>query len=231
MGLVVVFGSVLSHTQLFLQPIPELTSLCGPFLDFCYFSLSLRDISKPFDSVYVSFYKGIGGIAGAMLLGNEEFCSESRMWLRRFGGNLYTLLPYVISARAGFQARASGEGDGPTFAEKRDKIRRIVKRLSSDDAVRAEVTFDPAIPETNMVHGFVRSPLDDCQEAVDAVCKQSGVKVLSRVRAITKDEEESTAFECRFEWTMGDANAAVPDESFVASWKELARVLAAKAEE
>ena len=108
------------------------------------------------------------------------------MWLRRFGGNLYTLLPYAISAWKGFKARGLGEGGGPTFAEKHDKIRRILKRLSSDDAVSALFTFDPAIPETNMCHGFIRSPLDDCQTAVDTICEQSGVKVLSRVRAITK---------------------------------------------
>ena len=166
-----------------------------------------------------------------MLLGNKEFCSEARLWLRRFGGNLYTLLPYVISAWAGFKARGLGEGGGPTFAEKRDKIRRLVKKLSSDDAVRAKVTFDPAVPEANMVHGFVRSPLDVCQEAVEAVCKQSGVRVLSRVRAITNDEKEAMAFGCRFEWTMGDANSMVPDEIFVEKWREIALMLDAMAEE
>ena len=123
-----------------------------------------------------------------------------------------------------------GEGGGPSFAEKRDKIRRIVAKLSSDDAVRAKVTFDPAIPETNMVHGFVRSSVDDCQEAVDAVCKQSGVKVLSRVRAIAKYEQEHSTYGCRFEWTMGDANAAIDDNIFVQSWRELALTLAANVE-
>lgn len=166
-----------------------------------------------------------------MLLGNKEFCSEARVWLRRFGGNLYTLLPYVISARAGFKARILGESDGPTFAEKHEKIRRLVNRLSSDDAVGALVTFDPSVPETNMVHGFVRSSLDDCQKAVDAICKQSGVKVLSRVRAITEAEIECSAYGCRFEWTMGDANSAVPDETFVEKWREVARMLDARIEE
>lgn len=189
-------------------------------------------MTMPFDSVYVSFYKGLGGLSGAMLLGDLDFCSEARVWLRRFGGNLYTLLPYAVSAWAGFKARGLGEGGGPTFADKRDKIQRIMKRLSSDDAVSGLVTFDPAvIPETNMVHGFIRSPLDDCQKAVDAICKQSGVKLLSRVRAIRKDEKESKAYGCRFEWTMGDANAAVPDETFVESWRELAKMLAPNTEQ
>ena len=166
-----------------------------------------------------------------MLLGDKEFCSEARVWLRRFGGNLYTLLPYVTLAWAGFKARGLGGGDGPTFVEKRDKIRRIVAKLSADDAVSGLITFDPAIPETNMVHGFIRSPVDDCQKAVDTVCKQSGVNVLSRMRAIAKDEKECPTYGCRFEWTMGDANSAVPDEIFVEKWREFALILNTKAEE
>ena len=166
-----------------------------------------------------------------MLLGDKEFCSEARVWLRRFGGNLYTLLPYAVSAWAGFKARGLDKGDGPTFAEKRDKIRRIVTKLSADDTVSALVTFDPAIPETNMVHGFIRSPVNHCQKAVDVVCKQSGVKVLSRMRAIAKDEKECPTYGCRFEWTMGDANSAVPDEIFVETWREFALILNTKAEE
>jgi len=195
-------------------------------IHFIHSSLSLREITKPFDSVYVSFYKGLGGISGAMLLGSEDFCSEARIWLRRFGGNLYTLLPYAVSAWAGFKTRGLGEGGGPTFVEKRDKIRRVIKTLSEEDNVGSLVTFDPAIPETNMVHGFVRASLEDCQKAVDVICNRSGVKLLSRVRAITKDEKEESDYGCRFEWTMGDANAAVPDETFVESWRELAQVLA-----
>lgn len=49
---------------------------------------SLSDIAAKFDSVYCSFYKGIGGMTGAVLLGNDDFCAEARVWLRRFGGNL-----------------------------------------------------------------------------------------------------------------------------------------------
>ena len=46
-----------------------------------YEGKSYADIAALFDSVYVSFYKGIGGIAGAMLLGDEAFIAEARVWL------------------------------------------------------------------------------------------------------------------------------------------------------
>merc|ERR1719276_761218 len=41
---------------------------------------SLSELADPFDSFYISFYKGLGSISGAMLMGNKEFCDEARVW-------------------------------------------------------------------------------------------------------------------------------------------------------
>ena len=63
------------------------------------------EIAALFDSVYVSFYKGVGGIAGAALAGPADFIAEARVWLRRHGGNLVHLYPYVLAARVGLRER------------------------------------------------------------------------------------------------------------------------------
>ena len=34
---------------------------------------SPAEVAALFDSVYISFYKGFGGLSGAMLLGSERF--------------------------------------------------------------------------------------------------------------------------------------------------------------
>ena len=68
-----------------------------------YYQRSLAEIAALFDSVYVSFYKDIGGIAGSVLAGPEDFVAEARTWIRRAGGNLYSLYPYVLAARAGME--------------------------------------------------------------------------------------------------------------------------------
>ena len=48
---------------------------------------SIDEIAALFDSVYVSFYKGVGGITGAMLFGSSsDFLDEARTWLRRCAG-------------------------------------------------------------------------------------------------------------------------------------------------
>jgi len=68
-----------------------------------YYDRSMGEIAGLFDSVYVSFYKDIGGIAGSVLAGPDWFVRSARTWVRRAGGNLYSLFPYVLAARAGMK--------------------------------------------------------------------------------------------------------------------------------
>ncbi|MEH6634563.1 MAG: beta-eliminating lyase-related protein [Halioglobus sp.] len=68
-----------------------------------YYGRDMAEIAALFDSVYVSFYKDIGGIAGSVLAGSADFIASARIWIRRAGGNLYALYPYVLSARAGME--------------------------------------------------------------------------------------------------------------------------------
>lgn len=188
-------------------------------------SMTLPQVTAPFDTVYVSFYKGLGGISGAMLLGSSSFCAEARLWLRRFGGNLYTLLPYATSAWAGYRLKigrpdGNGDGEGLTFFEKREKLRRVVKALSQDDIVQRMVTFDPAFPETNMVHGFIKASSEECEKALDLLVVSHKIRVLGRVRTIRKEEKESEqGYGCRFEWTMGDSNGAIADSTYIEGWE------------
>jgi threonine aldolase len=71
---------------------------CHPF-----YQREYSQIASLFDSVYVSLYKDLGRLAGAILLGSKAFIKEARVWQTRHGGRLVTLGPYVVSARAGFE--------------------------------------------------------------------------------------------------------------------------------
>jgi threonine aldolase len=68
-----------------------------------YLEHSLAEVAALASTAYVSFYKGLGGLSGAALAGPEDVIAEVRRWQRRLGGNLYTLLPYAVSARAGLR--------------------------------------------------------------------------------------------------------------------------------
>jgi Beta-eliminating lyase len=184
---------------------------------------SLLAMSKLFDSMYISFYKGLGGISGAMLLGTNDFCQEARVWLRRFGGNVYTLLPYYTSAWLGYHRQWKLHSSSlssssslrnnsiPTlalsFAQKKQKLVRLVTALSADPVIQRIVSFDPPIPETNMVHGYVHQPLslsssssettnyysdvdenslsvEACRAICNAIQDETGIRVLTRMRNV-----------------------------------------------
>ncbi|MEY9962058.1 threonine aldolase [Streptacidiphilus sp. MAP12-16] len=66
-----------------------------------HFGRSLPEIAGLADSVYVSFYKTLGGVSGAALAGPEQFVEQARTWRHRYGGQLYQQWPAALSALAG----------------------------------------------------------------------------------------------------------------------------------
>ena len=58
------------------------------------------EIADLFDTVYVSFYKGIGALPGCCVAGRESDVVLVREWRRRLGGTLYGLWPGAASALA-----------------------------------------------------------------------------------------------------------------------------------
>ena len=113
----------------------------GPFYDRPY-----AEIAGLFDSVYVSFYKGLAGITGAILAGTRDFIAEARVWQRRQGGNLFHMYPYVLTARRGLEQRL------PRMAEYHRKALEIAACAFSDSRDRghpqpAAYSYDARLPE------------------------------------------------------------------------------------
>src|SRR5262245_6452167 len=88
-----------------------------------YYGRSYGEISDLFDSVYVSFYKGIGAISAAALAGSAEFIAEARVWQVRHGGRVLHLYPYVISARMMMRQRL------PRFAHYHERALEVAAVL------------------------------------------------------------------------------------------------------
>lgn len=66
-----------------------------------HFDRTLPEIVELADSVYVSFYKSLGGISGAALAGSASLVSEARVWRHRYGGQVFRQFPAALSALAG----------------------------------------------------------------------------------------------------------------------------------
>jgi threonine aldolase len=68
-----------------------------------YLGHSLVEIAELADSVYVSLYKGLGGLAGALVAGPQDLVDEARMWRTRHGGTLFTMMPSAILGLRGLK--------------------------------------------------------------------------------------------------------------------------------
>jgi threonine aldolase len=70
-----------------------------------WYGRSLAELAALADTVYVSFYKGLGGLGGAVLAGPRALLDEARPWRERFGGSLYTAFPFAVLALEGLRER------------------------------------------------------------------------------------------------------------------------------
>lgn len=131
-----------------------------------YYGKPFSEICDGFDSVYLSFYKGIGGLSGSMLCGPGDFISEARVWLRRHGGNLYQLHPYVVSAKIGFEKRVIERGGRfQAYYERAISLATALKEFP-------EIILKPAVPQTNMMHLYFRAPVDVLVDARNRVAQE-----------------------------------------------------------
>jgi threonine aldolase len=114
---------------------------CRPF-----YQKSYRQISDLFDSVYVSFYKDLGGLCGAMLMGSTMFIKEARIWQKRHGGTLRTQGPFVVSAKVGLKRVL------PQINKWVQKAQGIAAILSQFD----RVFINPNPPHVNMFQLYIQ---------------------------------------------------------------------------
>ncbi len=154
-----------------------------------YYGRSYAEIAGLFDTVYVSFYKGLGAISGCCLAGPEDVIAESRVWQRRHGGSLFHLYPYALAARAALRERLGRMG---AYHAKAVEIASAL-----DGHPRVEVVPDP--PQVPMMHLRLRTSAAALQEAVLDLAEESGIWTFGNSLP-----SESPAW-CRVELTVGDA--------------------------
>jgi threonine aldolase len=128
-----------------------------------WFGRPLADIARQADSLYVSFYKGLGGLAGAALLGSEGFVAEARMWRRRLGGTIYRATPEAVSALVGLRDRLPLIPDTVAWAR------------SFGSALPAEITAQPGTPQTNQFLVFATGDADEVNERTAAAIEEHGI--------------------------------------------------------
>jgi threonine aldolase len=170
-----------------------------------FYGRSLQEIAALFASVYVSFYKTLGAIAGAALLGDAAFIREARIWQRRHGGNLVSMYPFALSARECLRERL---GKIPGYIA---RARQIAARLALLPGVR--VTPDP--PQTNLFHVQLPCSSEQLIDASAAIAEQRKIAFVLRARAC------DVPGYCTVELAIGDAASELTLDEIEIGFREL----------
>jgi threonine aldolase len=156
---------------------------------------SPADVAALFDTTYVSFYKGIGALAGCCLAGPGDVVAEVREWRRRMGGTLFGLWPGAASALSCLRRRL------PLFPGYLERAREIAAAVH--DLPGVTVVPDP--PQTPMLHLLFRTSAEQFAAAARTLA-EGGLWTWERA-APTADPGVQ-----RVELSVGDATMALPVE-------------------
>ena len=176
---------------------------CRPF-----YEKDLSQIAALFDSVYVSFYKDLGGLGGAMLLGTKEFIDNAKVWRIRHGGRLVTMAPYVASARQGLERVL------PVIDMWVGRAREIASILSEF----SEIGVTPIPPHTNMFQLYIRGESRALTDTHNRAAVKTGTFLCRGFRPTTVPGYSTTEIHCWENSLSFDLAALRP---FISEWLSL----------
>ncbi|MFC8453607.1 threonine aldolase family protein [Kitasatospora sp. NPDC057223] len=166
----------------------------------------LPEIAGLADSVYVSFYKTLGGISGAALAGDHGFVRTARAWRHRYGGQLFQQWPAALSALAGLDREL------PLLESYVDHAKVVAGALAGALAGLPGARVYPEPPHTHQFQLWLPYPAHALDEAGVRLAEESGTGLFGGWRdsplpglAVTEVTVASPALE----WTAKDVAAAV----------------------
>ncbi|MFI7675160.1 threonine aldolase family protein [Actinophytocola sp. NPDC049390] len=165
------------------------------------------EIAGLFDTVYVSLYKGLEGVRGAVLAGDEATIEYADVWRRRLGGAIPDAWPLALAAMVGLDEVL------PRMAAFRDHAVAIAVALTERGVV--QVLPDP--PHTPMCHVLLPVPPAAAEAAGHMLTDEMGVVLFRRVGA------ESWPDRCRVEFTVGEHTMGFSPDEVVALFVDVVR--------
>jgi threonine aldolase len=155
------------------------------------------EIAALFDTVYVSLYKGLEGVRGAVLAGDADTIAEAKVWRSRLGGAIPDAWPLAAIALVGLDETL------PRMAEFRDHAQALARAINADGVAHTV----PEIPPTPILHVHMPASMRAVEEAASELLRAEGIQVFHRVRS------SSDPARCSFEIIVGvNALDFGPDE-------------------
>ncbi|MEU5164707.1 threonine aldolase family protein [Streptomyces mutomycini] len=177
-----------------------------------HFGRGLPEIAALADSVYVSFYKSLDGLSGAVLAGPESLVEEARTWRHRYGGQVFQQYPSALSALLGL------ERELPRLPSYVAQAKMVAGALAEGFAGSAVPWFrvHPEPPHTHQFQVWLPYAADVLDEASVLQAEETGVALFRRWSAAPAGPPglsftEVTVAAPGLEWTAGDVRDAVSD--------------------
>jgi len=152
-----------------------------------FYDRPFAEIADLFDTVYVSLYKGLEGVRGAVLAGDRASIDAASVWRRRLGGATPDSWPAAVTALMGLDEVL------PRMAEFRDHAVAVGVDRGGD----GYATTRPHVPQTPMFHVHLPAPKDVVAAAAERIFAESGVELPHRPKA------SSDPTRCSIELTIG----------------------------
>lgn len=171
-----------------------------------YYNRTPGQIASLFDTVYVSFYKGLGGIAGCCVAGPGEVVAEVSEWRTRHGGRLFGLWPYAASALAVLRTRL------PKMPSYYSHALAIARALHGISGLR--VLPDP--PQAPMMHIQLDATPDELATRAHEIARRDKVWTFDRPVAVDPGSH------LRVELSVGDATMQFTPDEVRSLFQELA---------
>jgi len=132
------------------------------------YDCKINEITDLADSVYVSFYKGLAGMGGSIVVGEVDFIDQVNGWTTRYGASIYHMFPYAISAMDGLDSHL------PRMSEYVSRAREIALLLNALPGVKAT----PNPPVTNAFQLYFPGHLAESAELIAKHQHQSDIWIM-----------------------------------------------------
>jgi threonine aldolase len=151
------------------------------------YDATFAEIAAVFDTVYVSLYKGLEGVRGAVLAGDEETIGHAAVWRRRMGGAIVDAWPLASIALMGMDENL------PRMKEFRDHAQALARAINEDGFAHTA----PHVPATPLFHVHLPMSRHDAQQAAQRLTEETGIKLFLYARSNPDPSR------CSFEVSVG----------------------------
>jgi threonine aldolase len=128
------------------------------------------EIAALFDTVYVSLYKGLEGVRGAVLAGTEDVIDEASVWRHRLGGAIPDAWPLALAALVGLDEVL------PKMSAFRDHAVALAAAITEGGVA----TVLPNPPQTSMFHVVLPVGSKVATQASEQLAAEQGVQLFRR---------------------------------------------------